>query len=87
VPQTIGALVNRRWRLPKAKRGRIVGVTPYVEKLLEKQAGKLGITPELFLERICDCVIRDRLYDAVTDGRYDEKPKSSRMTFRLREWR
>lgn len=73
VPQTIGALVKRRWMLPKTKRGRVIALTAYGEKLLEKQAAKLAITPEELLERICDCVIRDRLYEAVTDGRYDEK--------------
>lgn len=75
---TVRAMI-KKWRIPvdQALRGTLVELKPYARKLLEKQAGKLGITPEVFLERICDCVIRDRLYDAVTDGRYDEEPKAA----------
>lgn len=61
------------WRIPRheARRGYLVELTPYKRKLLLQQAGKLGITPEEFLMRISDCVIGDRLYEAVTDGRFD----------------
>lgn len=55
-----------------ARRGLLVEITPYARKFMEKQAVKVGVEPEVFLGRICDCVIRDRLYEAVTDGRYDE---------------
>lgn len=71
---TIRALI-RKWRLPmeEARRGFLVEVTPYKRKLLNRQAEKLGITPEEFLRRVCDCVIGDKLYEAVTDGRFDDK--------------
>lgn len=75
---TIRAIV-KKWRIPtdQIRRGTLVELKPYARKLLEKQSEKLGITPEVFLERICDCVIRDRLYEAVTDGRFDEKPTAA----------
>lgn len=65
--------MSKLWRIPRdeARRGYLVEITPYRRKLLLQQAGKLGISPEEFLFRISECVIGDRLYEAVTDGRYD----------------
>lgn len=75
---TVRAMI-KKWAIPmdQARRGLLVEITPYARKLLEKQAVKVGVEPEVFLGRICDCVIRDRLYEAVTDGRYDETKSNS----------
>lgn len=70
-PETVRAMI-RRWELPMqdAKRGVLVPLDAYRRKLLAKQAEKLGVSEEEFLLRISTCVLNDRLYDAVVDGRY-----------------
>lgn len=61
------------WRLPGGfeKRGyAFVQLSSHKRRLLREQSEELGIEPEEFLRRIAECVIGDRLYSAVVDGRY-----------------
>jgi transposase len=70
-PETLRSVV-KKWRLPGgfSKRGcQIVNLTSHKRQLLEKQAEREGISPEVFLLRICESVIADDLYKAVTEGR------------------
>ncbi|PWE55445.1 hypothetical protein DEM27_15425 [Metarhizobium album] len=69
--ETIRAMI-RRWRLPmqESKSGYVVKLDTYRKKLLIREASKRGITPEALLKRVADCVIGDRLYDAVLDDKH-----------------
>lgn len=65
------------WGMPTGvKRGHLIILSHHVRAKLKRQADKLGISSEEFLTRISECVIRDGgLYEAITDGQYDEVPK------------
>jgi hypothetical protein len=63
------------WKLPvdRARRGFIVNMTTHKKRKLAAKCEQLGIEPEEYLRRIAEAVIGDDLYDAVTDGKFDNK--------------
>jgi hypothetical protein len=73
-PETVRG-VWRRWGLTNG-RERANAVVPIEISqaetgLLQKRADALGISPDEWLRRVASCAIRDDLYDAVTDGKFE----------------
>jgi len=80
IPETIRGMW-RRWGLPmETARGRTycaVGIwlSKSERSVLGNRALARGISPEEYLRRIAVCAVADDLYDAVTDGRFDQRPE------------
>ncbi|WP_420408664.1 hypothetical protein [Hoeflea sp.] len=72
-PETIRTM-QRRWKLPKlgTKSGHFIELTPVQLSRLESQAKEIGVPPEEWARRVLVCAIEDRMYEAVTDGRFDK---------------
>lgn len=66
------------WALPMHETGGRRKVSVPVElnvrerMLLASHARRLGISPHEFLRRIATCALTDNLYDAITDGKFDQ---------------
>lgn len=72
-PETIRTM-QRRWKLPRlgTKSGHFIELTPVQLARLEAQAKALGVSPDEWARRVLVCAIEDKMYQAVTDGRFDK---------------
>lgn len=73
-PETVRG-VWRRWGLTNNdKRANDlvpIALSTHETALLQKRADALGVAPDEWLRRVASCCIRDGLYDAVTDGKFE----------------
>lgn len=73
----------RRWGLPIPQTGgRRCSIVPVALAMstrakLSERARKVGVTPDEWVRRVLLSAIDDDLYIAVTDGRFDPKPKKT----------